>query len=328
MAVEARFYEKLPDKKVQCRLCPHQCVIAAGRTGRCRARVNEDGTLIAATYGALSSIGMDPIEKKPLYHFYPGTTILSIGSLGCTFHCPWCQNWQLIDFQADSRQASPEEVVQTAIRNESLGIAYTYNEPWSFYEFVFDTAALAREKGLKNVLVTNGFFMPEPLEEILPLVDAMNIDLKGITDEFYQSQIHAPIQPVKDTIVRAARDCHIELTLLLITGLNDSDDDLRAWTDFAASVSPDIPVHFSRYRPMYKCKIPPTPGESLQRAYMIAREKLNHVYLGNVVGMGGENTLCPGCGAVLIARAGYMTSIESLRDGKCVKCGRAAAVIL
>lgn len=329
MAVEARYWEPLTGQegKVQCHLCPHECRIASGRAGICGARVNEGGRLIAATYGALAAIAMDPIEKKPLYHFYPGSRILSIGSLGCTFHCPWCQNWHLIDFKAQTEQVTPEAVAETAARQGSIGVAYTYNEPWTFYEFVFDTARLVREQGMKNVLVTNGYFMPEPLEEILPLIDAMNIDLKGSQEAFYQGQIHARIEPVLRSIERASKDCHVELTLLLITDLNDSEEDLRKWVDFVAGVNPDMPVHFSRYRPMYKCTIPPTPESSLRRALEIAKEKLHYVYLGNVVGIGGEDTLCPHCGTRLVSRVGYQTRIEGLKDRRCAGCGRTVPIV-
>jgi len=265
---------------------------------------------------------MDPIEKKPLYHFHPGTFILSIGQAGCTFRCEFCQNYQLLDPDIPERSLTPLTAVELAKRERSIGIAYTYNEPYVGFEYVMDTAKLARDAGLKNVLVTNGYYMPEPFAELAPLTDAMNIDLKSIRQEFYEQQSHGDIAPVQRTIETAARrGIHVELTLLLIPGLNDSEQELKDWVDYVAGVDAEIPVHFSAYHPAYKMTIPPTRAESLELAYNIAVKKLKWVYVGNVVGMVGSNSACPQCGAVLIRRQGYQIQIDALKGAKCGKCG-------
>jgi len=320
--VEARYYEKLGEGKVQCHLCPHECKIADGKAGFCRVRRNDGGTLQATTYAKAASIAMDPIEKKPLYHFHPGTFILSIGQAGCTFRCEFCQNYQLLDPDIPQRSLTPLTAVELAKRERSIGIAYTYNEPYVGFEYVMDTAKLARDAGLKNVLVTNGYYMPEPFAELAPLTDAMNIDLKSIRQEFYEKHSHGDIAPVQHTIETAARrGIHVELTLLLIPGLNDSEQELKDWVDYVAGVDAEIPVHFSAYHPAYKMTIPPTRAESLELAYNIAVKKLKWVYVGNVIGMVGSNSACPQCGAVLIRRRGYQIQIEALKGAKCGKCG-------
>jgi pyruvate formate lyase activating enzyme len=327
--VEARYYSKLPDSKVQCRLCPHECIIGDGRAGFCGVRRNRGGTLLATTYGMAASVAMDPIEKKPLYHFYPGSYILSIGQAGCTFRCQFCQNWQLLDPDIPQRALRPEDAVRLARRENSIGIAYTYNEPYVGFEYVLDTSKLAREAGLKNVLVTNGYYMPEPFAELAPLTDAMNIDLKGIRQEFYRKYSNGDLAPVQRTIETAvARGIHVELTLLLIPGLNDSEEELRDWVDYVAGVDPTMPVHFSRYHPAYKMNIPPTPPASLERAYNIAVKKLQYVYVGNVIGMVGSDTVCPGCGAIVIERVGYQTRVRTLDGNKCGACGRVLKLVV
>ena len=322
MSREASHYEKLDEGKVRCHLCPHECAIAPGKRGLCGVRANQDGTLAAATYGRVSSVAMDPIEKKPLYHFHPGADILSIGTVGCTFRCRFCQNWQLLDPDLPQSDLPPEAAVKLARSRGSIGIAYTYNEPYASFEYVLDTARLARAAGLKNVLVTNGFYMPDPFAQLGEVVDAMNIDLKAMSDEFYRTQCRGRLDPVKRTI-RAAfeRGIHVELTNLLIPGLNDSEEDLRAWVDFVASVGPEIPVHFSRYHPAFKMDRPATPSGSLELAHRLASEKLQFVYLGNVMGMAGSDSQCPHCGAALVRRTGYSISIDKLKGDSCAACG-------
>ncbi len=322
MAAEARHYEKLDDDRVQCHLCPHECVIADGRAGYCRVRLNEGGTLLATTYGRTAAVAMDPIEKKPLYHFHPGTFILSLGQAGCTFRCEFCQNWHMLSLDIPQRDLPPQEAVALARAQGSVGIAYTYNEPYTSFEFVLDTSRLARERGLKNVLVTNGYYMPEPFSELAPLTDAMNVDLKSIHDEFYQKYVHGELAPVQRTIETAVgAGIHVEVTNLLIPGLNDSEEDISGWVDYVAGVNPEIPVHFSRYRPAYKMDLPPTPMSSLELAYRIARRKLRYVYLGNVLREEGSDSLCPECGAVLIHRHGYDTRMGKLEGSRCGACG-------
>jgi pyruvate formate lyase activating enzyme len=322
MPTEARYYEKLEGTKVHCHLCPHECVIADGKAGFCRVRQNRDGTLYATTYGRVAAVAMDPIEKKPLYHFQPATQILSLGQAGCTFRCEFCQNYHMLTPDIPQNPLPPEEAVHLAARENSAGIAYTYNEPYLGFEYVVDTGKLAHQQGLKNIMVTNGYYMPEPFRELAPLVDAMNIDLKSIREEFYREHSHGGLEHVQRTIEEAfRRGIHIELTTLLITGLNDSEEEVGALVDYIAGVSPEIPLHLSRYRPAFKMNRPPTPVEVLQRAYRLASEKLDYVYIGNVMGAGGTNTQCPECGEVLVKRSGYRTQIKALEDSRCGACG-------
>jgi len=320
--MEARHYEKLRDAKVRCRLCPHECTIADGGTGRCRVRRNGGGELQATTYGRVAAVAMDPIEKKPLYHFHPGSDILSLGQAGCTLRCRFCQNWHLLDPDIPQHDLPPEQAVAVARREGSVGIAYTYNEPYTAFEYVMDTSRVAREQGLKNVLVTNGYYMPKPFEELAPLTDAMNIDLKSMRQEFYEEYCGGDLAPVQRTIETALQNgIHVELTTLLVTGLNDSQEEVRDLVDYVASLGADVPLHLSRYHPAHEMTLPPTPAESLERAYRIASEKLHWVYLGNVTGMDGADSVCPRCGETLVRRAGYSIRIESLEGNSCAGCG-------
>jgi len=320
--MEARHYKRLDEGKVQCHLCPRECTIADGKAGFCGVRRNEGGTLQATTYGRVAATAMDPIEKKPLYHFHPGTYILSLGHAGCTLRCEFCQNWHMLSPDIALQQLAPEAAVRLASRQDSVGIAYTYNEPYVGFEYALDTSRLAREAGLKNVLVTNGYYMPEPFAELAPLTDGMNIDLKSIRTEFYRKYCRGDLAPVQRTIEAAIeRGIHVELTNLLIPGLNDSREDIAELVDYVAGLGRDVPLHFSRYHPAYRMNLPPTPLASLSLAYKIATEKLNYVYLGNVVGMEGSNSTCPHCGAMLIERLGYSTRIRDLDGNRCAKCG-------
>jgi len=280
---EALYWEK-KDKAVHCLLCPHDCKIVNGLTGVCGVRQNIDGRLYTLVYGETTSVALDPIEKKPLYHYHPGEYILSLGTKGCNFKCPFCQNWAISqELEAPTQKITPQWVVDKAKECKSFGIAYTYNEPFIWYEFVLDTAKLAKKEGLENVLVTNGYVNPAPLEEILPFIDAMNIDLKSIDDEFYRKYARGSLEPVLYTIKRSVKDCHIELTNLVIPGLNDSDENFTRLVDWIYdNVGADVPLHFSRYFPCYKFDRPLTPKETLERAYKIAKKKLKNVYLGNV----------------------------------------------
>jgi pyruvate formate lyase activating enzyme len=318
---EARYWEKVDDK-CRCRLCPHQCLIGEGKFGICQNRSTRDGKLIAVRYGEITALNMDPVEKKPLYHFHPGRGILSVGTFGCNLACSYCQNFNLWNGQPASNEALPERVLQAARRADSFGVAYTYNEPYMSFEYVLDCAKLMRAEGIKNVLVTNGFYNPEPLEELLPFIDAMNIDLKSIRNEFYQKMCKARVEPVLRTIERCAKSCLVELTNLLVTGENDSDEDLSALVDWVASVSVNIPLHFSAYHPMFKLHNPPTPLERLERAFEIASAKLHYVYLGNVHTDVGSDSHCPHCRALLVRRRGYDTHIENLAGDKCGECGQ------
>ena len=316
----AKYWVKKEEGVVQCLLCPHQCTIKPGKEGICKNKKNIEGELYAHRYGEVSAIALDPIEKKPLYHFYPGSQILSIGTVGCNFQCKFCQNYHLVEATVPTEEVEIEELISSAKRHRSVGIAYTYNEPFISFEFVLDCAVRAREAGLKNVLVTNGYYNPEPFEELLPYIDAMNIDLKSLQDDFYRRLCGGRLEPVLKTIERAHQDCLVELTNLLVTDENDSDEDIQKLVDWIASLDPEIPLHFSRYHPMYKFTNPPTPIERLERAYQIGREKLKWVYLGNVWGEQGQDSFCPNCGALLVRRRGYVVQVVDLEGNQCGKC--------
>lgn len=281
---EALYYEKLSSHKVRCHLCPYNCVIADGSRGACGVRINKAGVLYSEVYGKTTSIALDPIEKKPLYHYHTGELILSLGTKGCNLHCEFCQNWHISqDPNAPTEDISCEEIVERAKELKSFGIAYTYNEPFVWYEFVLDTAKLAKVNNLENVLVTNGFVNMEPLEEMLPFIDAMNIDLKSLDEDFYTKVCKGKLKPILDVIVRCHKSCHIELTNLIIPTLNDSEASIRKMVDWIYSnLGSEVPLHFSRYFPCYKMDLPPTPIGTLEMAEAIARERLKYVYLGNV----------------------------------------------
>lgn len=281
---EAAYYEKLANKIVHCHLCPNECIIRDGKVGSCGVRINDGGKLFTAVYGKMISMALDPIEKKPLYHYHPGEYILSVGTKGCNFHCTFCQNWSISqDRNVLTEDITSKEIIEKAKSADSFGIAYTYNEPFIWFEFVLETAKLARTAGLKNVLVTNGYVNMEPLEEMLPYIDAMNIDLKSIDEEFYKKICKGKLEPVLDVIKRAAKSCHIELTNLIIPTLNDSKNSIKRLVGWICdNVGRQTPLHLSRYFPCYKMNIPPTPVETLKMAERIAKEKLKYVYLGNV----------------------------------------------
>lgn len=295
----AMYYEKLDNAMVRCRLCPHRCVLRPGHVGICGVRHNDGGTLIASSYGQITALALDPIEKKPLARFHPGSFILSAGSCGCNFRCHFCQNHTIsLSSVMDNDQASfhgrrpdsvyvsPDILVDKALElvpEGNIGIAYTYNEPLIGYEYVYDCSRLAHEKGLKNVVVTNGYISREPLQELLPFIDAFNIDLKSFRDAFYRKVCGGLSEPVKETIAAAAASCHVEVTTLIIPGLNDSDEEMEALAAWLASVSPDIPLHLSRFFPRYKMlDRPPTPPEKIYSLVDIAREHLKYVYTGNL----------------------------------------------
>jgi pyruvate formate lyase activating enzyme len=283
---EALFYEKLDNSKVRCMLCPHECVLSQDGTGVCRARRNTDGCLHSLNYSCVTSVALDPIEKKPLYHFHPGSMILSAGTFGCNFKCSWCQNWTIAHTDARTMELTPAGLADLARQyasRGSIGVAYTYNEPSIWYEFIHDAARLVREQGFVNVLVTNGFINIEPLEQLLPYIDAMNIDVKAFTEEFYSKYCKGALSSVMNTVERAARSCHVEITTLIIPGLNDSSGEIERLASWLASISPDIVLHLSRFFPAYRMNdIIPTPRETLENARNVALRHLRHVYLGNI----------------------------------------------
>ncbi len=321
--IEAKYWTKLDGGRVECELCPQRCRVPDDGHGICLGRVNHGGTLYAENFAECVTMSMDPVEKKPLYHFCPGRQVLSVACNGCNLRCDFCQNWSISQAPAVTSTVSPEELVRIATENGSFGIAYTYTEPLVWFEYILDAGALARERGLKNILVTNGIINEPPLLELLPIIDAMNVDLKSMRGEFYRRYCHFDgVEAAKRTIQLAAARVHLEVTNLVIPGLNDSDEDFHELVDFLAGISPSIPLHISRYFPTFKMEIPATPLETLERAYKIAGEKLRYVYLGNAGGSATSDTRCPGCGHVLVSRTGYATDTDGVLDGACASCGR------
>jgi pyruvate formate lyase activating enzyme len=326
---KARHFNARADGTVECVLCPHLCVIADGRTGICGVRKNARGELCTTIYGEITGMSMDPIEKKPLYHFHPGSSILSIGTKGCNFKCSYCQNWHISqDVDARSNRYDPDAVVKAAIEHGSVGVAYTYSEPFIWFEYTQDCARRAREAGLKNVYVTNGFINPGPLDELLEYADAMNIDLKAFREDTYKKVQKGRLAPVLDSIRRAHGRCHVELTTLVVTGMNDDMDEMRGIIDWIAALDKNIPWHVSRYHPSFKYDAPPTDTAFLRRVCEEAAKKLSFVYCGNVAGGAGfEDTKCPSCGATVIERRGYRTKITALKQGACAACGHVLGII-
>jgi pyruvate formate lyase activating enzyme len=323
-----RFYEVQADGTLECCLCPHRCRIRPGGHGVCAVRFNRNGELALPYYGRLSSVASDPIEKKPLYHFHPGARILSVGFVGCSFRCPFCQNYRISRFtDAPTERMLPGELVAAAQRAGSLGIAYTYSEPLIHLEYVLDSARLARRAGLKNVLVSNGYINPEPAESLLKLVDAANIDLKAFGSGFYRQEIGGELEEVKRFIRQAAAKIHLEVTTLVIPGKNSGAGEIAAAAEFLASLNPAIPYHLSAYYPTYRYSLPPTPPALLKKLAAAAREHLRYVYLGNLgYDPEGSDTFCAGCGRELIRRRGYSTRVSGLSGGRCSGCGRPAEI--
>jgi len=326
---EAMVYERLEGLDVKCRLCAHECLIHSNKRGLCAVRENMGGTLYSLVYGRVTARNTDPIEKKPLFHFLPGSTSFSIATAGCNFRCKHCQNFEISQYPREhkgempGRDMTPEEIVDSAIKNGSRSISYTYTEPTIFFEFAYDCARLAREKGLKNVFVSNGYTGAEAVRIIAPYLDANNIDLKG-SDTFYKEICGARLGPVKDTIrLMKELGVWVEVTTLVIPGLNDSEKDLTDIAEFICSVDASIPWHVSRFYPTYMLMDKPGTGvDKLRQAKDIGyRAGLKFVYEGNVPGEGGENTYCPSCKALLIKRYGYRILQNGIKDGKCPACG-------
>ncbi len=322
------YYEKRPDNRVICHLCPFNCRLKENQQGICKSRYNRGGELVTDNYGELVTLAVDPIEKKPLYHFYPGTNILSTGPNSCNFQCKNCQNWTISQKKTETFYVSPEKLLETAKNHNSLGVAFTYTEPLMWFEYIMDCAPLLREAGLKSVLVSNGFINPEPLDELLPFIDAANIDLKSMRPEFYRKICKGKLEPVLDNLrTIASSRTHLEITNLIIPGLNDSETDISDLVEFVASLSDMIPLHFSAYFPNYQMKTIATPPETLLRALEIARRRLKYVYLGNVALRDITNTRCPQCGLLLVRRSGYHTTIIGLEKGLCRQCGYDTGIV-
>ncbi|MBS3815722.1 MAG: AmmeMemoRadiSam system radical SAM enzyme [Hadesarchaea archaeon] len=329
MKKPAKFWKEKSDNKVRCSLCPRRCLIEPGEVGYCRARENEDGELFTIVYAEATSANPDPIEKKPFYHFHPGSRAFSMSTAGCNFECKHCQNWRISQSSVDeigTRTITPEEAVESAKETGCQGIAYTYAEPVIWFEYALDTAEMAHEEGLYNVFVTNGYMNIDAWKELGPYLDGMNVDMKAFDDEFYQNVCGVPsVEPVLETCEWAVEnEIHLELTNLIIPGENDDSKQIRELCNWIANdLSPSTPIHFSRFRPMYKMQDKSsTPIETLEKACEIAEDEgLKHIYVGNVPGHKYDNTYCPNCGELLIERSGFAVSEYNLTDHKCPKCG-------
>lgn len=327
MKKEALFWKPVQGNSVQCFLCPHHCIIAENKYGICGVRHNENGKLYSLIYQAYSSIAADPIEKKPLYHFYPGSLVLSLGSIGCTFKCEHCQNYQISMAKPDGEalQEVPAETLPSlAKQNECRGIAWTYNEPTIWHEYTVEAAKIVKESGLYTVYVTNGYIEEEPFKELSPYLDAMNVDVKGFNEGFYNKFCKARLAPVLSTCESAAAlGLHLELTYLVIPTLNDDTKEITAFCRWVAdALGPQIPVHFSRFHPDYKMRdIQATPPSTLFECRQLAKAAgLEFVYLGNISPGEYDNTYCPHCGALLIERFGFSATVKAFSEGKCTHC--------
>jgi len=327
---EAMFYEKLDGNVVKCNLCNHRCSrITNSKRGICGVRENRDGTLYSLVYGKAVARATDPIEKKPLFHFLPGSKAYSIATAGCNFRCSNCQNFEISQMPRErnviiGEDVTPEEIVAAAKQYKCESIAYTYTEPTIFFEYAYDTAKLASKEGIKNVFVTNGYITEEALVEIKPYLDAANIDLKSFSDDFYRKNCGARLSPVLDSIkVHKSLGIWIEITTLIIPTLNDSEENLRKIAEFIKDVGEEIPWHISRFHPMYQLlDLPRTPITTLHKAREIGLEVgLRYVYEGNVPGEVGENTYCYNCGKPLIRRHGYTILENKIKDSECSYCG-------
>lgn len=328
MEVKIPFYEEEKDK-IRCKICPHNCIIAENKFGICRVRTVKSKIPIAINYGEVTSMAVDPIEKKPLYHFKPSKEILSIGSFGCNMTCSFCQNYEISQGKPKTQYVNIEKLFDIIKQLENnAGIAFTYNEPFMWYEYMYDITKSIKENysDTNVVVVTNGYINEEPLMKLLPYVDAMNADLKGYTNRYYNNICGAKLEPVLETIKRCNDNCHVEITTLLVSEENDSMEETRQILEFIASIDENIPLHLSRYFPRYKMENEATKVEIIKEAQNEAKKYLKHVYIGNVQGM-DNNTYCPNCKELLIERNGYHTKVF-MKDNKCEKCGEIINIVI
>ena len=329
---EAQYYQAGEDH-ILCQLCPQACRLTEGAKGICGVRQEKNGQLFSLNYNRCVAAGFDPIEKKPLYHFYPGWEILSVGTFGCNLQCTFCQNWTLARGEAvQLAEAFTSkdllELLQNKPPHQQLGVAYTYNEPTVWYEFVYEASSLLAQHGYKNVLVTNGLINPEPLKALIPFVHALNIDVKSFTDSFYRKQCRGRgLAEVKRTVEYSSEHCHIELTYLVIPTLNDSMEEIERFVEWVSSVNREIPVHFTRYAPSYQMDLPPTSTSTLYNIWKYARETLPYVYLGNIMDAESSTTFCPSCHTALLRRMGFRVENPALKEGKCEKCGSPVNIV-
>jgi len=325
--VEARFYEKLSDKTVRCKLCPRECVVAQGSRGYCRVRENRNGTYYTLVHSRIVSAHIDPIEKKPFFHFLPGHMAFSVATAGCNVNCKFCQNWEISQAKPEDLPAQylpPKQLASLAGTNRCPVVSFTYNEPTIYNEYVTDAAEAARDAGLKSVVVTNGFIQQAPLKRVCQRADAIKIDLKAFSEDYYRNVVNGQLQPILDNLILLRRQGRwLEIVYLTVPTLNDRDNEIRDMSRWIkAELGPDVPIHFTRFTPLYLLKnLPPTPVETLERAKAVAdAEGLHYVYLGNVPGHPAENTYCPKCHKIVIERAGFTVKQMNLRKGKCQNC--------
>lgn len=319
---------RIEKDNIVCLLCPHYCKIAPGKSGICGVRKNTGEQIELQTYGVLSGFSVDPVEKKPLYHFFPGMNILSAGSFGCNMRCDFCQNYKISQNIPERifTETNPEKIIKSALKApDNIGIAFTYNEPIIWFEFMKDTSEAAKGKGLYTVMVSNGYVNPEPLSEIIQFIDAFNIDLKAFNSFFYRRLAGADIGPVKNSLkMIAASGKHLEITTLIIPGQNDDEREMKLQSEWiAGELGNEIPLHLSKYHPDYKRNDSATTQKTLNKLFEIASKNLKYVYMGNTNSESGQNTKCPECGTTVTERSGYKTRILNLdKDGKCTECGK------
>ena len=325
---EARYYEKIGEKKIVCKLCPHECRIADLERGTCGVRENRDGIYYTLVYGNPCSVHVDPIEKKPMFHYYPATRAFSIATAGCNFVCRFCQNWEISQKrpeQLKSIDLDPREVIETARRYRCRSVAHTYTEPVIFFEYMLDCAIEGKRRGIPSVMISNGYIQEKPMRELCQYLGAVKIDLKAFTEKFYKEQCSGTLKPVLDCLlVLKDEGIWFEIVVLIIPTLNDSPREINDMTRWIVrELGPDVPVHFSRYYPTFMLKnIPPTPPRLLERARKIARENgVHYAYIGNILS-DASNTYCHSCGKLLIERYGYSTSLEGMKKNRCKYCGQ------
>ncbi len=327
--VEAKYYEKLPHREIECHLCPRLCRLGDKERGYCGVRENIGGTYYTLVYGKACAVHVDPIEKKPFFHFLPKTPALSIASAGCNVNCKFCQNWEISQVRPEQIthiDLPPKSVVQSAEKNNCPTIAYTYSEPVVFFEYMYDTSVEARKKGIKNVVVTGAHINLEPFQDLLKVVDGVKIDLKAFNQDFYTKYVRGELDPVLEAMKAASQSqVWLEIVYLVIPTLNDKTSEISRMSRWIKNeIGVDVPLHFSRFYPSYLMKnLPPTPISTLEKLHQTAKEEgLNYVYIGNIPGHGGEHTFCPSCGKIIIKRMGYFIEEINITNGKCKFCGQ------
>ncbi|MDP8238393.1 MAG: AmmeMemoRadiSam system radical SAM enzyme [Candidatus Hatepunaea meridiana] len=316
-------YQHKEGNRIRCSICPVNCKLKEGDIGICDGREVINGKLIATNYAQISSLHLDPMEKKPLYHFFPGSEILSVGPNGCNLSCPWCQNWEISQNKIPTRTVLPNDLADMVDALDGIGVAYTYAEPLIWYEYILDAGRILHERGLVNVFVTNGYINADPLKDLLTVADGFNIDLKSSESQCYIQQCGGKLEDVQRTI-RMVYEAgkHLEITHLIITGLNDELNKIERVVDWIADIDKTIPLHLSRYFPHNKYKEPPTDLQFMTDAYYLAKSKLDWVYLGNTRSDIGQDSHCPECGSMLVKRTGYYTEIKKLDGDRCKNCGK------